>query len=544
MRPATRQHLLRSPWPAPGILLAALLPVLSAATVGGTVVARDGSRLKPVFRAEVIARETGSAEIVAVARTDRDGRFLISGLSSPRVTLAVEKSRYFTAGANGREGENLTLDCTVPADCGNVTFELALGGVVSGMVRDEFGEPVSMAMVTANPPEQALQEGQPSTRGRPRIGRSVHTATDERGYFRLFGLKPGPYLLKSERPARGPMSNMGFEGEPVDIDVEQGREIHGVLITGRRPESARRFTVSGKVTGVNSTGTDTGFVMVQFLGPGSMRGGFSTGSSANQEGSFTFPRITPGRYAFNYIPRANRGTWTPEDFLPLGVIEVQSDLTGLLLRPLPPTGFSGVLKFESANGPPEIQIRASSGETWRPFSAVAKAPDYRFEITNLVPGTYRLEVGWGGRGFIRGRESGDFFLRGIRRGSEITPAREITLPEGKVEQLELVVSNEFSRVYGRVKAAAETATGDALRKGAQFQVGLSGPGGFRAAQADQHGRFNFDRVVPGEYKICAWSDPDAQAIYDEKTWAAAGDAVRKFEVDAGSEVEIDLTAVP
>jgi hypothetical protein len=90
----------------------------------------------------------------------------------------------------------------------------------------------------------------------------------------------------------------------------------------------------------------------------------------------------------------------------------------------------------------------------------------------------------------------------------------------------------------------EDAAGAPIRKGAQFQVGISGPSGFRAMQADQNGRFDFDRIVPGEYRICAWSAPDAQAIYDEKTWEAAGGAVRKFSVDAGSEVEIELTAVP
>jgi hypothetical protein len=230
--------------------------------------------------------------------------------------------------------------------------------------------------------------------------------------------------------------------------------------------------------------------------------------------------------------------------VPLGILEVQGDLTGLVLKPLPPTGFSGVLRFESPGGPPEIQVRASGSENWQPSSAVAKAPDYRFELTRLLPGTYSLEIGLGNRGFVRGRESGDFFIRGIRRGTEIRPARELTVSEGKVEQVELVISSEFSRVYGRVKAAVEPGTASAIRKGAQFQVGISGPGGFRAVQADQNGQFEFDRTVPGEYRICAWAAPDSQAIYDEKTWAAAGGAVRKFEVEAGSEVEVNLTAVP
>jgi hypothetical protein len=524
---------------AAGILLAGLTCVLPAATVSGMVTARDGSRLKPVFRAEVIAREGGSAEIAAVARTDREGRFLITGLTTPKVTLAVQKSRYFTASANGREGENLSLDCSVPADCSDVRFELALGAVISGMVRDEFGEAVEMALVSAATPEESRSE-----MGGPPMGRNTRTITDERGYFRFFGVKPGPYILKAERPARGPMASRAFEGEPVDIEAGQGREIHGILITGRRSESAKSFSVSGRVSGVNSTASDDAFVSVQSLNLGSMRRGSSTGSSVEQDGSFTFPRLTAGRYAFSYVRRANRGMWAPQDLLPLGVIDVQSDLTGLVLKPAPPTGFSGALRFESGKAPPEVAVFAISSESWRPAGAAAKAPDYRFEITNLTPGTYRLEIELGSRGFVRGREAGEFFVRGIRRGGEITPAREVAISEGKIETVELVISNEFSRVYGRVKAAGEPGTAGSVRKGAQFQVGLSGPSGFRVMQADQNGRFDFDRVVAGEYRICAWSNPDTQPIYDDKTWAAAGDAVRKFSVEVGSEVEIDLTAVP
>jgi hypothetical protein len=528
----------RSLGQAAAILLAGLLSALPAATVSGTVTAREGSRLKPVFRAEVVAREGGSAEIAAVARTDREGRFLITGLTTPKVTLAVQKSRYFTARANGREGENLSLDCSVPADCSDVRFELALGAVISGMVRDEFGEAVAMAMVTVASPEQSRGEA-----GAPTNWRNTRAMTDERGYFRFYGVKPGPYILKAERPARGPMAGTAFEGEPVDIEAAEGREIHGILITGRRSESAKSFTVSGRISGVDST-DDSGFISLQSLNLGSMGRGSSTGASIEPDGSFSIPRLTAGRYAVSYVRRANRGMWAPRDFVPLGTIEVQADVTGLVLKPIPPTGFSGALRFESGTAPPEVAVYATSSEFWRPASDTAKAPDYRFEITNLTPGTYRLDIEQGSRGFVRGREPGEFFVRGIRRGSEIIPAREVPVSEGKVEQLELLVSNEFSRVYGRVKAAGEPGAAGPVRKGAQFQVGLSGPSGFRVMQADQNGRFDFDRVVPGEYRICAWSDPDTQPIYDDKTWTAAGAAVRKFSVETGSEVEIDLTAVP
>jgi hypothetical protein len=339
------------------------------------------------------------------------------------------------------------------------------------------------------------------------------------------------------------MTGRGFQGEPVNIEVEEGRELHGILIGGRRSENSRSFSVSGKLSGVELSGS-FGFITVLSLSTESRFGGFSTGGSVQPDGSFALPSLAAGRYALSYIGGANRPMWGGDNGVPLGIIDVQSDLTGLVLKPLPPTGFSGVLQFEFDSKPEEIQVRAWMGESWTPFNATAKAPDYRFEMTNLHAGTYRLEIGERRRGIVRGREYGELFLRGIRRGTEITPARDIVLGEGRVEEVQLVISNEFSRVYGQVKAAVADGTAAAARKGAQFQVGISGPSGFRAMQADQNGRFDFDRVVPGEYRICAWSDPDAQGVYDEKTWEAAGGAVRKFSVEAGSEVEIDLTAVP
>ena len=66
----------------------------------------------------------------------------------------------------------------------------------------------------------------------------------------------------------------------------------------------------------------------------------------------------------------------------------------------------------------------------------------------------------------------------------------------------------------------------------------------RPLQADQNGRFSFDRVVPGEYRICAWTDIDPNLIADEASWEAAGCEEKVIPVAPDSEVEIDLTATP
>ena len=64
----------------------------------------------------------------------------------------------------------------------------------------------------------------------------------------------------------------------------------------------------------------------------------------------------------------------------------------------------------------------------------------------------------------------------------------------------------------------------------------------RSGQADQTGRFQFDKVIPGEYQICAWADIPPEAVAGEGSWEEAGCADKTFPVAAESDVEIDLTA--
>jgi hypothetical protein len=254
--------------------------------------------------------------------------------------------------------------------------------------------------------------------------------------------------------------------------------------------------------------------------------------------------MRPGRYAFSYVRRSDPYSPSEGRALPLGVVDVQGELTGLVLEPIGPTGFAGVLRIEGGKPPEELRIYASSKDGWSSRGAPVKAPDYRFELTDLHPGTYDLRVASErrSRAFVNARE--EFYVRGIRNGSEITPARNLEVTEGGVRQIELVISDEFANVTGIVRARDGSGAGTTVQQGAQFHVGLSGPSGLKTVQADQNGQFSFGQIVPGEYKICAWPAHEAQAAYDDRAWEKAGDAVREFSVEPGSEVEISLTAVP
>jgi hypothetical protein len=258
----------------------------------------------------------------------------------------------------------------------------------------------------------------------------------------------------------------------------------------------------------------------------------------DKDGSFLLNGLDKGRYALAYIDtgRSNNGESVLQ---PLGTIEVSGDLSGLALAPLPPTGFSGAVRFETSKPARPLRFSLTSADAEHFAWDRVEPPDSRFEFTTLTPGTYRLTISSGWRG------NTGLYVKGIRRGEEFVPGSELVATEGVVDRFDIVVSDELGRVYGRVKAATEPGAERAIRKGAQFQVALSGPNELlRVTQADQFGRFEFEGILPGEYRICGWADVAARAVRDEKTWQQAGDAVRKFTVEAGSDVELELTAAP
>jgi hypothetical protein len=64
-----------------------------------------------------------------------------------------------------------------------------------------------------------------------------------------------------------------------------------------------------------------------------------------------------------------------------------------------------------------------------------------------------------------------------------------------------------------------------------------------SVQADQTGSFRFGRIKPGEYQIAAWPEASESQVRGDELWRSAGPAARRFPVEAGSEIDITLTAV-
>ena len=78
----------------------------------------------------------------------------------------------------------------------------------------------------------------------------------------------------------------------------------------------------------------------------------------------------------------------------------------------------------------------------------------------------------------------------------------------------------------------------------KLKMRVQGDRGDHVVQADQTGRFLFGKVIPGDYRICAWTDIAPEQVAEEAAWEAAGCAQKIIPIDPESEIEIDLRASP
>src|SRR5262249_13300004 len=165
-------------------------------SIRGRVTAADGGQpLRNVQVSATLLREA-PANITGLpasrsARTGADGTFEIGDLAPGRYTISAFKQSYVRANWGQSQpfetGKALELRAGQAVD--DMNFALARGGVVTGHIVDEYGEPMSGVQVAAA--QLRVINGK-----RDLVSTAVES-TNDLGEFRLYGLTPGQYYVKA-----------------------------------------------------------------------------------------------------------------------------------------------------------------------------------------------------------------------------------------------------------------------------------------------------------------------------------------------------------
>jgi protocatechuate 3,4-dioxygenase beta subunit len=168
-------------------------------TISGRVVtAAEGTPIKSA-RVALVEQNAARHPHVFAASTDNDGRFEIKKVDPGRYEFVASHTAYISQRYQARGTNDGAILALVPGQEVNaVLFRLVRGGAITGRVIDEAGEPMVNVTVSVlqRPSGEEIEEAGPRSKKRELL-ESSSAFTDDRGEYRVFGLKPGDYYIKA-----------------------------------------------------------------------------------------------------------------------------------------------------------------------------------------------------------------------------------------------------------------------------------------------------------------------------------------------------------
>ena len=480
--------------------------------ITGTLKQQREDHLLPLPGCTVFAQSSENGPLVGEFTDDR-GNFILQFPPDPRVTVGATCPGYRLVSINGRRGPLAAFDCSEPGACAEVELVHEPLAVLEGNVLDPNGLPVEDVRVELTQPDA------------PPRSRRYAVTSDDRGYFRFFHMPPGTYQL-GLLGANNLREGVNWQGDLLPVELRPGDVQSGVQFRLRLDEG---MAFSGRIAGL-PPGTTEIQLMLQRRDAGP-RDAISKRAVVDAEGRFRLTGVLPGRYdVAAWLPSAADGP-RGGTAASIGSLDLNASTGEVVFVRQQPIRLAGTIQAEwpenfpgpAEGGPITLRFVREDG-----FSriAVARPPDYRFEMDGLLSGRYQASAtGLGAQ------------VERMVREDEWEPFREIALTEGQTLELALRVRFEIGRLAVIVKTA------DAA-PAAHFVVGIRRNGITRLFPADQYGRLDIDFFPAGDYQICAWPDISQEKADDPEIWLESNPAVRQFRHEEGVDMEITLTAAP
>jgi protocatechuate 3,4-dioxygenase beta subunit len=530
---ATAQQQVLPPSGAPGAVAAppTTQPTgdMHTAIIRGRVLRADTGR--PLASARVTATLAGRGGESAVAISDESGRFELRALRAGRYTVQAARTGYvtFTYGQRRLSEAGRAIEVGVAQTVRDIEIALPGGGVISGTILDEHGEPLVAAPVEVMRPRFVN-----GVRRLVSAMSSTGEITDDRGQFRIHGLEPGAYYVAAG-PASGPLERTyrtrenlatfypGTDSvaEAQAIRLDAGQEVGGISFTVK---PVRLAAIRGTIH--RSDGT-----------PGrSLRGSNAYGDGldtirVDRDGSFVvLDPVPPGRYHLFAVEDG--------EVVAASVSVDGADVMVPLFMNKAPT-VRGRLIFEgdaSRSRPPlsDFGVQARGMASYTMFSNAAIGSD----------GTFSLML-WPGAQLINVFSARDWQLLSIRRnGEDVTT--QASFEAGELSDLEIVFTTRTTTLTGVVHDSRGRVTSDATivvfpEDARVRETGLSRH--IRVVRPDDQGRFTVSGLVPTKYIAIAVEDLERGEETDSQTLQRLANRGVLFEIAAGQTHALNLRVV-
>ena len=509
------------------------------ASITGQVL--DAATALPLRAVDIEARSAGGAHFLSTL-TDADGRFEIRNLGAGGWSVIASKAGFITQ-QSGQRGPLQLARPTRIEDGQSYTLDFAMvkGSAITGLISDQFGDPVAAARVELFRSRMIRGRRQASSVG-------YIDRTDDTGAFRLHSLPAGDYYVAASIREGSPdepglLANAGlptyFPGTPSVTDAQRinlgpGEERPGISFS---VVTARPVRVSGVV--VDSGGTPAQDASVELLNAGDLSvvgRPFGNFGLSQEGGRFTFLNVSPGSYAI--VARVTRkASADPETaFVPVSV--GSDDVSGISVATNVGVTVSGtVVAIPGSALPQPLGVEVSA----RSLRAATETRTASFDRGGAA---FTLRGLWGPYAFDVEPPSG-WMLKAIElNGMDITDT-PLDFPAGGRVVARVVLTNRVSNVVGTVTSDRGSMTdtrivvfpADAARWTYRSRF-------IRVVQPDARGQFRVPLLPPERQYLALAVEPwDDDELQDPEFLEHMRSRATPFSLDEGEQKTIVLAVV-
>ena len=520
-------------------------PAPGTATVRGHVFAADTGQ--PLRKAQVrlIATEIRENRL---ATTDEQGAYEFTDVKPSRYTVVASKGSYVTLGY----GQVRSADAAKPIEVldrqtvERLDIALPHGGIITGRIVDDFGEPLSDVNVQ-------IQRYQFVQGRRTLIPTGRSSFTNDLGEFRVFGIAPGQYYLSAvwrnpaaQNPNAGPADRLAIpqtfypgvtsSSEAQRLTMAEGKEIDDLVMVLRPIKAAH---ISGTATG--SDGEPMAPAMVMVLRSAGMGIDVAANAQVHPDGTFTLNGLAPGEYSLRAQKMGAPGG-APD--IAMATVSLNGeDVDDVHLEAVPPSTATGRVIVDPAEAQ---QLPRTLSLAFFPavFTGIPAPPppparvndDYTFTVS-APPGVMRVTLG----GF--GQPPSGWSIRSVRVGGVDVTDKGIEFnPHEDIDGIEVELTNKVTSVNGLVTDSR----GDPVKDYTVFAFSQDkdkwGPmSRYRAVgRPDQDGRFKMPSLPPGDYYIVALDKIESGQDTDPDFLESIRSRATMFSLMEGETKTLDL----
>ena len=396
-------------------------------------------------------------------------------------------------------------------------------GSISGRINDSNGRPEPALLV------QALKEIYAEGESALQLVQTV--TTDDRGDYRLFGLEPGKYYVRTSFCCGGQRSFTAPDYYPSTsdiraarvIEIREGLDVGGINVISRGTD--------GVAVRIRSSGGQPTILMVPevpilpAIPPSAV--------SDPETGAFKFVNVFPGAYRLTATD-GSLSAWSSIDVGTSDIVDLRLDIPRAV-------EFTLHVVDNSASTDPEVGQLTLVISHW-PDSSVS---GFQTLLTGalggskipiqLSPGDYQVTLASG---------SNKTYIESMRLGSLDVANDGLHLDATTTGTLEVVLGSQPGTVEGTVTDANRLAESNVNVVLAPDEAHRRRSDLYQVVRTDAEGRFRIEDIPPGNYVLYSWESVEPTA------WKNA-DFMRNYEqlgrpvvVRPDSRQVISLIAIP